>query len=97
MKNNFQILKITKGIDDIKKIFFIIKNKKEIIVIGAIGSNENFKCSNGELIAVNNKVNVNLLFRQVSQFNYRGGKTTSALNIISSESISRGTFKLKEY
>ena len=37
--------------------------KIELIVIGAIESNKNVKCSNGELIAGNNKANVNLLFR----------------------------------
>ena len=63
------------------------EQKIELIVIEAIESNEKIKCSNGELIAVNNKVNVNLSFRQVSQFNSRGGKTTFVLNTISSAPI----------
>ena len=72
--------------------------KKELIIIGAIESNENVKCSNGELISVNNKANVNLSFRQANQFSSSGGKTTFVLNTISSSSVSsRITAKLKVY
>ena len=72
--------------------------KNELIIIGAIESNEKVKCSNGELITVNNKVNVNLSFRQVSQFTSNGGKTTFILNAISSSSVSSGiSVKLKAY
>ena len=71
--------------------------KQELIIIGAIESNDNIKCSNGELITVNNKVNVNLSFRQVSQFNSNRGKTTFVLNTVSSEKVSSGNVKLKAY
>ena len=91
---------IDSNIDDkiiIEQTSIFDDQKKELIVIGAIESNENIKCSDGELMAVNNKINANLSFRQVSQFNSISGTTTFVLNTISTESISSGTIKLKAY
>ena len=69
----------------------------EIIVIGGIESNEKIKCSNGKLMAANNKVNLNLVFRQVSHFSSKRGKTSFVLNTISPLSVPSRNVKLKAY
>ena len=48
-------------IDELNPQTSIFDNQKiETIVIGGIESNKNITCSNGELIVVNNKLEINL-------------------------------------
>ena len=76
----------------------IFDNQKiETIVIGGIESNKNITCSNGELIVVNNKLEINLAFRQVSEFNSNDGTTTFKLNAITSNTNLDGLVHLKAY
>ena len=73
-------------------------SKEEIIIIGAIESNENIRCLNGVLNSANNKLNKDLSFRQISQFKSSGGKTTFFLAAITTKNMSnRDTIKLNAY
>ena len=73
-------------------------NKEEIIIIGAIESNENIKCLNGILNSANNKLNKDLSFRQISQFRSSGGKTTFFLAAIATKNMTaKDTVKLNAY
>jgi len=73
-------------------------NKAELLIIGAIKSNGNIKCSDGLLSYANNKINKNLSFRQVSHFSSSGNNIKFFLLTISTEKLSIGeTIKLKIY
>jgi hypothetical protein len=73
-------------------------NKEDIIIIGAIESNENIKCLNAALNSANNKLNQDLSFRQISQFRSSGGKTTFFLAAITTKNISKKySIKLNAY